>query len=69
MYGMNPNYTIVTREQHQADIRRAAEFHLAREARRLNGGQRWLPRLYGRFTSNSEATRDANAEQAPQTIV
>ena len=20
MYGMNPNYTIVTREQHQADI-------------------------------------------------
>ena len=66
MYGLDSNYLVVTRVQHEQDVRRAAEFRMVREH---NAGKRSVGLIWKLFSllavSESEV-RETPAERTPQ---
>lgn len=67
MNGLNPMYDTVTRAQHQEDIRRAANFRAAREARQRSGAMGFMWKLYGRLSISNETGNESAVECNPRT--
>jgi hypothetical protein len=60
-------YELVTRQQHEQDMRRAAEFHEVQEARRRTAPMNVLARLVDRLTRGEKTVVERVPDRNPRT--
>ena len=66
MYGLDSNYLVVTRVQHEQDVRRAAEFRMVREHNASKRSVGFIWKLFSLLAVNESEVRNTPVEQTPQ---
>ncbi len=64
MIGLDPMYQVVTRAQHEEDVRRAETFRMVREARVSNPSLGLIWRVFSRLAVSEREPREIAREQA-----
>jgi len=67
MNSFDSTYLVVTRVQHEEDMRRAAESRLVREARSRDVSLGLIWKFFGRLALTDEPSREVVVEPNPQT--
>jgi len=68
MNSFDSSYLVVTRVQHEEDMRRAAESRLVREARTRDASLGLIWKFFSRLALTDEPSREVVVEPNPQSV-